>query len=219
MITGEQGAGKLASPVREGADGAGPRWAPRRRPTSLGGGCGEPQFGCAPCAYPTSFLPPYKPNLTRVSGTPPFPNPHRLLRQHGCAMIWIVVSSIMFPTRHKRVFLAFSTNYRNSSTPRRHHSRRPTRSRWMTSLCASGIPTAMSLRSHTTILRGRLPITRLLRPSLPPKQSMPVLLIAGVPIPFRLTLKNKECSLHESPAAPAGRAALTHRPREYSTSA
>jgi hypothetical protein len=34
VITGEQGAGKLASPVREGADGAGPRRVPRRRPTS-----------------------------------------------------------------------------------------------------------------------------------------------------------------------------------------
>jgi ribosomal protein S18 acetylase RimI-like enzyme len=36
MITGEQGAGKLASPVREEADGKGPKpRAPRRRPTSL----------------------------------------------------------------------------------------------------------------------------------------------------------------------------------------
>ncbi len=38
MITGEQGAGKLASPVREEADGKGPKpRAPRRRPTSLDG--------------------------------------------------------------------------------------------------------------------------------------------------------------------------------------
>ena len=39
MITGEPDAGKLACPVRERADGKGPEpRAPRRRPTSLGGG-------------------------------------------------------------------------------------------------------------------------------------------------------------------------------------
>jgi len=37
VITGEQGAGKLACPVREGADGKGLQpGVPRRRPTSLG---------------------------------------------------------------------------------------------------------------------------------------------------------------------------------------
>ena len=114
---------------------------------------------------------------------------------HGCASIWSVVRRIMFPTRKKRVFLVFSTPDRNRSQPRRHHSRRHTRSRGMTSVCASGMATAMSRRSQTTILRrrlsmsccivlthdpvthappqkpalrGSLPINRLLRPSLPP---------------------------------------------------
>jgi len=56
MITGEQGAGKLASPVREEADGKGPKpRAPRRRPTSLGGagrGNGPPERA-APRPGPT----------------------------------------------------------------------------------------------------------------------------------------------------------------------
>ena len=115
--------------------------------------------------------------------------------QNGCAIIWIFVRSIIFPTRKKRVFLVFSTNDRKRSKPRHNNSRRHTRSRCMTSLCASGIPTAMSLRSKKTILqrrlsmyccivlthdpvkqappqkpalRGSLPINSLLRPSLPP---------------------------------------------------
>jgi hypothetical protein len=116
-------------------------------------------------------------------------------RQHGCALSWMFVRRLMCPMRHKSVFLGVSTPDRNRSQPRRHHSRRHTRSRGMTSVCASGMPTAMALRSHKTILRrrlsmscgivlthdpvthappqkpalrGSLPITRLLRPSLPP---------------------------------------------------
>lgn len=114
------------------------------------------------------FLRHYGQHLRRVYGTQRFPNPHMLLIQNGCAMIRIFVRSIMFPTRQKRVFLAFSTHDRKRSKPRRNNSRRHTRSRCMTSVCASGIPTAMSLRSKKTILRGRLPINHLLRPSLPP---------------------------------------------------
>ena len=46
MITGERGAGKLARPVREEADGKGPTpRAPRRRPTSLGERAGETHRG------------------------------------------------------------------------------------------------------------------------------------------------------------------------------
>lgn len=65
-----------------------------------------------------------------------------------------------FPHAQKRVFLVFSTNYRKRSKPRRNNSRRHTRSRCITSLCASGIPTAMSLRSKKTILRRRLSMDR-----------------------------------------------------------
>ena len=99
------------------------------------------------------------------------------------------------PTRNKRVFLGFSTHDRKRSEPRRNNSRRHTQSRCITSLCASGMPTAMALRSKKTILRrrlsmyccivlthypvkqappqkpalrGSLPINNLLRPSLPP---------------------------------------------------
>ncbi len=63
MITGEQGAGNLASPVREGADGKGPPpGAPRQRPTSLGGrprGKGpaqqKPRRAADPSAWLTKF--------------------------------------------------------------------------------------------------------------------------------------------------------------------
>jgi hypothetical protein len=71
----------------------------------------------------------YGPNLTRIYGTLPFPNPHMLLRQNGCAIIWIFVRSIMFPTRNKPVFLFFSTHGRKRSKLRRNNSRPHTRSR------------------------------------------------------------------------------------------
>jgi hypothetical protein len=102
------------------------------------------------------FLRHYGQNLRRAYGTQRFPNPHMLRIQNGCAIIWIFVRSIIFPTGKKRVFLGFSTNNRKRSKPRRNNSRRHTRSRCMTSLCASGIPTAMSLRSKKTIPRRRL---------------------------------------------------------------
>jgi hypothetical protein len=141
------------------------------------------------------FLRHYGQHLRRVYGTQRFPNLPMLRIQNGGAIIWIFVRSIIFLTRNKRVFLGFSTHDRKRSKPRRNNSRRHTRSRGMTSLCASGMPTAMSLRSQKTILRrrlsmdccivlthdpvtqappqkpalrGSLPITRLLRPSLPP---------------------------------------------------
>jgi hypothetical protein len=71
-------------------------------------------------------------HLRRVYGTQGFPNPHMLLIQNGCAMIWMFVRSIMFPTRKKRVFLALSTHDRKRRTPRRNNRRRHTPSRGMT---------------------------------------------------------------------------------------
>ena len=55
--------GKLACPVREGADGKGPEpRAPRRRPTSLGGGPsgkGPAKLEPRPTAYPAIVTDPY----------------------------------------------------------------------------------------------------------------------------------------------------------------
>jgi hypothetical protein len=94
--------------------------------------------------------------LRRAYGTPAYLNPPMPRIPHGCAPIWILVSSIMFPTRSTRVFHAFSTNDRKSSTPRRTNNRRHTRSHAITTFCACGIPTPMPRCSYTTRLRRRL---------------------------------------------------------------
>ena len=61
MITGEPVTGKLVRRVREGADGKGPEpRAPRRRPTSLGGGLrgkGPGTPGTSPRSLPCAGLP------------------------------------------------------------------------------------------------------------------------------------------------------------------
>lgn len=72
------------------------------------------------------------------------------------------LSEVSFSSRTERVFHTFSTNYRKRSKRRRNNSRHHTRSRCITSLCTAGVPTTMSLRPKKTVLRGRLPMDRLL---------------------------------------------------------
>ena len=76
------------------------------------------------------------------------------------ALLSGILSEVSFSPRAKRESSSFSpTNYRKRSKPRCNNSRHHMRSRCITSLCASGIPTVMSLRPKKT-LRRRLSMDR-----------------------------------------------------------